>query len=443
MKPLIFIGQRAFDAVSFAVNAPVRWALCCDNSVSTTLVRKDFDMELFSLEASTRIRERWSSAHLDRLMEAMWKQVPAAADAASVISYSPSRLLENLVSQKRIIANSNRQKTFFDNKTISRKIFKRLGLTNPRMRSIAFSQAEVETVLGSIDYPSIARKVFSSTGSGTFPVASRDEAYNQLLQQGFTKGETLLLEERIDGIPLNINAVVLEDSVHVYAPSIQLIGIAECTSLPFGFCGNDYISAQSLPTDILKECHAQTMLIGRFLQRLGYRGLFGTDMIIDKQSKVVPCEINPRFQNSTALLNWSHKGSNSSPASLHLAAFGHQAADAKLAAPETNYAQIIVHAKGDETQIVTGGLKEGRYHMQDATLIEETLNLSSLQSGEFFVCSSPPVVGTTIKPEAALFRIIVREKITQDGFTLIHEDIRTAIAKLKSQLHIIPSPINL
>lgn len=443
MMPLIFIGQRAFDAVSFAVNAPVYWALCCDHSTSASLAYKCFGMELFSLEASTRTRERWSSQHIDMLMEAMWKQIPLAANEAPVIGYSPSRLLEMLVPQKRIIANSNRQKTFFDNKTISRKIFKRLGLTNPRMQTITCSQREVEEAIVAINYPLIARKVFSSTGSGTFPVTSRDALYNQLLQLGFAKGEQLLLEERIDGIPLNINGVVLADNVHVYPPSIQLIGIAECTSLPFGFCGNDYINAQSLPPEILKECYTQTLIIGSFLRRMGYRGIFGTDMIISKQGQVLPCEINPRFQNSTALLNWSHNGSNADPASLHLAAFGQLALSPQLPAIQTNYAQIIVHAHNPETQIVKGALKEGRYRMHDATLIEETLNLSTLQPGEFFLCSSPPVAGTAIKPEAALFRIVMQEKITQDGFTLTHDTIRTAISKLKSQLLLIPSPVNL
>ncbi len=443
MKPLIFIGQRTFDAASLALNAPVHWALCCDNSASAALVRQEFNMELLSLEAATRVRERWSNLHIDRLMETMWKQVPGEAGEASVISYSPSRLLETLVPQKRVIANSNRQKTFFDNKSISRKIFKRSGLPNPRLHVIRFSQEALEATLGALDYSCVARKVFSSTGSGTFPVAGDGEAYNQLLQQGLCKGETILLEERIDGIPLNINAVILADEIYIYSPSVQLIGLPECTSLPFGFCGNDYISAQTLPPEVLKECYAQTHRIGMFMQRMGYRGLFGTDMILTKQGRVIPCEINPRFQNSTALLNWSHKGGNASPASLHLAAFGQLPSNAKLVPAQTDYAQIIVHAQGDETQIVTGGLKEGRYRMQDATLVEETLNLLSLQPDEFLVCASPPVVGTTIKPEAALLRIIVREKITQDGFSLMHEGIRDAILKLRNQLHIIPSPINL
>lgn len=446
MKPSIFIGQRAFDAVSFANNAPVHWALCCDNSASTALAREHFDMELFSLEAKTRTRERWSSLHIDNLMDAMWKQVPHAANEAPVVSYSPSRLLETLVPQKRISANSNRQKNFFDNKTISRKIFKRLGLTNPRLQAITFTQETIEEALGAINYPSIARKVFSSTGSGTFSVTGKDTAYNHLVQSGFVKGETLLLEERIEGVPLNINAAVLSDAVYVYKPSIQLIGTPECTSLPFGFCGNDYLSAQQLPPEIISECRSQTMRIGAFLQRVGYLGLFGVDFIITPQGSVIPCEINPRFQNSTALINWSHKGSIASPASLHLAAFGQLQIDSgklPVTSAETQYAQVIVHAQIDEAHIVTGSLKEGRYSLRDATLVEETLDLLRLQPGEFFLCGSPPVVGTTIKPEAALFRIIAQEKITKDGFSLIHESIRNAISALKNQLHLVPSVVSL
>ena len=102
----------------------------------------------------------------------------------------------------------------------------------------------------------------------------------------------------MDGLSPNINAVVLDETVLLSYPSIQLIGVSECINLRAGYCGNDFSTTVSLPETVIQKIYEQTHKVGNWIRQQGYRGLFGIDFVTDG-STVYPVEINPRFQGST------------------------------------------------------------------------------------------------------------------------------------------------
>ena len=433
---MLFVGHRSFDGLSFAANAPIRSIFCCDGGETITQAQEEFGITIHSLEAHTGIREAWTSAHIDRLVATL----PPESD--KIVAYSSSRQLETMAAQRTIsglFANRDRLKRFFDNKLVSKNIFKRLGLQTPKAKAFHFSEIALAHAIETLGTPLVVRKLFSSTGAGTFLISDITHAYEQLLFLGIQPGETLVVEQFAEGIPININACIVGDEIYVYAPSIQLIGIAECTELPFGFCGNDYIQAQTLPSSVLQESVRQTRLVGAQLNRAGYKGIFGIDLIVTSQGTVMPCEINPRFQNSTSLLNWAYKAPPCSPASLHLAAFGQHSAKLDTQLPPPAFSQIILHADSDA--VVKGSLAEGRYRI-DAhgipRLVEKTLNPLLLQSGEFLLCGSPPIQNTLVKAGASLFKIVTQTAVTATGFALNPSPVSSAIAALKARLQLEP-----
>jgi hypothetical protein len=100
-------------------------------------------------------------------------------------------------------------------------------------------------------------------------------------------------------IPLNVNACVYSGgSVSIHRPSLQLIGIPQCTRLLFGYCGNDFAAVQALGPDLLDQLEDVVRRVGGWLGRMGYRGAFGVDAV-EHRGQILVSEVNPRFQGSS------------------------------------------------------------------------------------------------------------------------------------------------
>ena len=101
-----------------------------------------------------------------------------------------------------------------------------------------------------------------------------------------------------DAVPVNVGATAWHDGVTVHYPSVQLIGIPECVTRRFGYCGNDFGLAKDLDRAILDQIESATVTIGNWLRSYGYRGTFGVDFLVH-DGVLLFTEINPRFQGST------------------------------------------------------------------------------------------------------------------------------------------------
>lgn len=99
-------------------------------------------------------------------------------------------------------------------------------------------------------------------------------------------------------LPMNVGAVVWDDGVTIHHPSVQLIGLQCSTTRPFGYCGNDFGLVRELDLKVIDQIEAQTIQVGAWLQKQGYRGAFGLDFLLD-HGTVRFTEVNPRFQGST------------------------------------------------------------------------------------------------------------------------------------------------
>lgn len=103
-------------------------------------------------------------------------------------------------------------------------------------------------------------------------------------------------------LSLNINAFAMASRVAVAYPSVQLVGLSTVGARPLGYCGNDFTSTGSLPGETVRAAQEQAERIGGWLASLGFRGLFGIDFVVERDSgKVSAVDLNPRWQGSTVL----------------------------------------------------------------------------------------------------------------------------------------------
>ena len=441
MNPVVFVGHWSFDCVSFAINTPISDIICCgyDNG---EIAKQFLQTHIHSLEKEVGVRECWTSAHLDWSVNALWKHIPSNS-TPYVVAFSSSMELEKLLSEgkiKGLFVNSQRIKNFFDNKMLSKRLFRQLHLPQPTSQKILLTPQSIDNAINVLGVPCVVRKRFSFMGTGVFPINDKDNAYHQLMSLGFSDNEMIIVEQFVDGMPLNINAVAFADgNVHCYPPSVQLIGLKGYTTLPFGFCGSDYVRAQFLTLSVKEACQHQVQAIGNYMSRLGYRGIFGVDFLLTPDNRVLPCEINPRMQTSTSLLNWTYKATSHCPALLHLESFGYEAEAIPDIQQESYYSQVIAHVMKNEAGCtVTAQMDEGKYrfdaHSGHFKLTEKTLIPLNLQPNEIIIAGSPPPVGNVVKSGSPLFKIILKQSVTDNGFSLKDTAFHNALLHLKDKL---------
>lgn len=149
------------------------------------------------------------------------------------------------------------------------------------------------------DGPLVGRTTTSAGGAGVFLIANEADLIEHMPphRDGFLTVSPFFE----DGLPLNMNACIYEDGqVRAFGASFQLIGIKDLTPRRFGFCGNDFAAAIALPVEDLDLVQSITERVGACMARLGYRGVFGVDLL-RHDGGICVLEVNPRFQASTAL----------------------------------------------------------------------------------------------------------------------------------------------
>ena len=112
-----------------------------------------------------------------------------------------------------------------------------------------------------------------------------------------------------------------QDCVLIGSPSYQITGLKELTDFKFSTVGNDWSCAKKIlkPND-LKTIKNLAQKIGRAMLKDGWRGLFGLDLVKDKNWLVI--EVNARQPASTGLetLLQRKQGKGISIFASHLAA---------------------------------------------------------------------------------------------------------------------------
>jgi hypothetical protein len=240
----------------------------------------------------------------------------------------------------------------------------------------------------------------SDGGAGLGAVETEDEIPRRLSgnADGFLAAAPLLEPH----IPLNASACVFRDgSVTFHPPSIQLIGLQQCTNRRFGYCGNDFGAVKDLDWKLIRDLGLLIEEIGRWLHSEGYIGAFGVDALL-YQGRVLLTEINPRFQGSSALCARIDRAADRPDLFVsHLAA--HLGLPSSLTPSlhdivqdQPDWAQIVMHNR--LTKPVRLGRSEGDRPGIDQQLV--------------------PDLDVDILPDATICRIAVVQRASSDGRTL-------------------------
>lgn len=435
---LVFAGHRLFDGLSVAGVAEVGAVIAAEGGIDPDAIARRFPrLRTRCLEDLDERREQWTSAHLDRVIETLSDDALPDGSHAQLLPYAGCPAADRL--GNRSLSISAELRHHLDDKRCAKAIFASLGIPTIKGHAAPVDRDSLAEARDRLGYPYVARAPFASSGLGTFLVRSDDDA-ELVLGVPHADGPWLF-EEYVTGYSLNTTGVVGTQRTAVFAPSVQILGEPECSDLPFGFCGNDYPTAGALPEPVLREVAAQTRTLGDHLRELGYRGVFGMDLVIDRRGRVLPCEINPRFQNSTALLNFGLAGTPAlTPAAAHLASFAGVVGETSPQ-PVTGppLSQILVHSSIREPDQVSGaGVHSGQYRRRgdEYAYLGDTFDPRDLDDGDMLVVGGVSRAGMQVKAGAGLARLIVKGPVLDaESFRLTPAAI-TAIRWLRGRIEL-------
>lgn len=448
-EPLAFVGHRLFDGLSMAAVADVGAIFSAEGTPGDEagLGASSRPLQIRCLEALGIPRKQWSSADIGAVVERFGIDLQAWG-TDRVVSYAASSELEALRpsddtgQSPYCVASGLRE--LCESKHFAKHMFARLDLPQVEWHVAETAPSALISLEQGLGYPLVARAPSASNGSGTFLIESRDAMEKLLARGGNPSGDAWLFEPLVDGYSLNVNGVAFAGGTIAFPPSVQILGEPNCTASRFGFCGNDYSVARTLPLSVLSQATDQTERIGEALTRLGYRGAFGVDFLVGHDGISLPCEINPRFQSSTALLNfWLTSSPEASPGRLHLKSFRSPAPDTDLHAHsadgETMLSQLIVHTEEPAGKWTSRqGIPQGLYERRGAryALVRRTLDPSAIRPGTFLAVGTVGGADVRVAGGSALARLIFRGPVLEEHGLRLTRTAADAAAWVRQQVQL-------
>ncbi len=159
---------------------------------------------------------------------------------------------------------------------------------------------------------------YGNSGSTTFFID--DEAGFERHRSDLTNGQEIRIMRRIDCRSTGLEACVTRHGT-VTTPLVpELVGLPELTVSKGGWCGNELYPG-AFPKEISRQAREYTLKMGEELRKVGFRGYFQLDFLIDKNDETLYLgEMNPRLSGITPLINNASFSRNGIPLLLvHLA----------------------------------------------------------------------------------------------------------------------------
>lgn len=153
-----------------------------------------------------------------------------------------------------------------------------------------------------------------------------------------------------ENLPINTTLLVAKSNVVQLPTSVQLIK----NTGNFIYTGGDFVMPKRFNTKVTEQIELYNNVIGKELQKLGYRGICGVDYIICPNGSVKFMELNPRYQGSSFLLSMAMKNIGTSIARLNAECFSSES----VSGPNIDVDRSFVNCKKESDYLNLGAPDE-------------------------------------------------------------------------------------
>jgi len=242
-------------------------------------------------------------------------------------------------------------------KITSLALFERAGVDIPRTWVVANDLPATAT--GSLV---VQRRANNLTGKGTRLVTTQQQLDDVLREWS---GETLRVSTYVPGVPVTVSGCVTRHGTMVSALSHQLIGISSLTPYWGAHCGNQLIAEGDLPAGAAARCRGVCAAVGDQLEKLGFLGAFGLDLLVATDGAVLAIEINPRFQTVVSLVQAQERAAGLLPTlGTHvLASLLPSVTVEEVRTPCLKLSQLVVTA--ERAGVLRDGITSGLHRLED------------------------------------------------------------------------------
>jgi hypothetical protein len=283
-------------------------------------------------------------------------------------------------------------------------------------------------------------------GKGTFFISSETEfqALRERLGRGIWRGsqlETASIRTFIEGTPASLALCITERGILVSGLQRQLIDLPYTGGIPENgvFCGHSW-GEVSWPHAVSEEAFSQTSAIGGFLMRMGYRGILGIDLMIDRvDGRVYPVEINPRFTGAFPMLSQLHMQRGLIPMdAFHIMEFMDVSYETEILALNAGYREpvrgghlilfLMGGGKGAAVPGLRGGLYESAAEGGDAFYVGEAVGYDEILNQRQFIIIDGPPDGEVGSDDSLyrLCRLLFPRPLTESDGGISRSALRTA-----------------
>mgnify|MGYP005839158131 CR=1 FL=1 len=282
------------------------------NSAETALIKKD--ISLFCLEDKIKKREspRNSTSLLLNKETQRYINEKSKDKKPLILVYKSSYKIEKLAKKKNwIIAIAPKKfgKKLLENKVNFRKILKKIKVAPPpgKIVSLNFLKnrrlSDLEREFG---MPFVIQHPGKGGGKGTFFIKNSKVFSFAKKYLRKERPKEIIISKFIKGPSPSITGCVTRHGILSTRPQYQICDEPLLNIRPKRgglFCGHDWSSGGNFSKNILKQAKEAVDRVGTYFKKIGYKGIFGLDFILDEQSeKLYVVECNPRLLASLPVL---------------------------------------------------------------------------------------------------------------------------------------------
>ena len=348
---------------------------------------------------------------------------------------------------------------FVENKKTFKEVLRKIGLESIPGENIPienlteeklfyyqkiFGQEKLVLQLAEMTYGGGSGTLFVNEPQGLSEFGERVMEIRKSLVGKKKKIETVNVAPFITGISASITCCATKYGVLTGPIQTQIIDIDEVGTVLSGrsgnFAGHDW-SFRHYSQDIRNQAIKIAERFGEYIYQEGYKGIFGLDLIIDKNGHVWPVECNPRYTDAFPLVSMLQIEKGLIPFDI-LHCLEHLESDYRIDINKMNKyseqiyeaSQILIHSKIDGASVALGSLSAGIYKMRKNKLeyLRSGIMLTDLTSEDEYLFTErvPDKSGRVCYPKGRIFRIVKR-----GGMLASEAKLKGNVSQLISQIY--------
>ncbi|MCX6353717.1 MAG: hypothetical protein NTZ78_02290 [Candidatus Aureabacteria bacterium] len=413
-------------------------------------IEGEWGTKVFSYEKFTGVRHNESSSFNRYFYQDHGKEIAAALDAlpgdVCIIPFSVTPGLEEFLftqgSRYHLLQNTSIIQNYFDYKARLAWSAREIGIPiPPDSRVMLFGTLEYARLADEFPTGFVIQVPLSQAGGGTHFVFNEEEfqsivAQNRKVLGLFFERTQVKITPFLSGPSLNCTGCVVNGTVALSQPDIQVVGDPYFVKTPGQYIGSDFSLNAFAPE------HRQLILditkrIGKWMGMHGYRGNFGVDFLstVDRENRIADIyvsEVNARLVGeSQYLADWQSMRDSVPLTFFHLAEWMSidEITPAEIEAynsslPDLEGSALLLYTREKGTFRAKGGITSGIYRfveeklvrMRDGYLLSQTKGRD-----EFVITNGVPWEGLVLgHPRYGDYNVFICYILTRESIVEPH-----------------------